>query len=76
VVRKRGISGVTLFSFVRHAGDDLQEARKNFFFEKEAKNFYGLDSAFPGRLSPEGQKFFGSFFRKRTAFYPLPLREA
>jgi hypothetical protein len=33
-----------------------------------------LASAGPDRLAQVSQKFFGSFFQKRTAFCPLPWR--
>jgi len=32
-----------------------------------------LASAFPDGLSPDNQKFFGSFFQKRTAFFLQPI---
>ncbi len=47
---------------------------KFFFFEKKKqKTFLILASASPDRLSPDSQKFFGSFFQKRTFFLPLFL---
>ncbi len=57
---------------------ERQTARKAFFFEKEAKNF--CPCAVPGASVCPGmhascpkqrrQKFFGSFFQKRTACLP------
>jgi hypothetical protein len=42
--------------------------RKVFFFEKKKqKTFACLAAASPERLGPDSQKFFGSFFQKRTA---------
>jgi hypothetical protein len=39
-----------------------------FFFEKKKqKTFNRLAAAFPDRASQDSQKFFGSFFQKRTA---------
>jgi hypothetical protein len=43
--------------------------KKNFFFEKKKqKTFVNLDRAFGTAVTP-GQKFFGSFFQKRTACF-------
>jgi hypothetical protein len=45
-----------------------------FFFEKKnQKTFPGRFARFTGGdRSSNGEKFFGSFFQKRTAFFPLP----
>jgi hypothetical protein len=44
------------------------------FLKKRSKKLSGiLASAFPERLGPDSQKFFGSFFQKRTFFLPLFL---
>jgi hypothetical protein len=49
--------------------ESLETGRKDFFFEKKKqKTFANLAAAFTGRLSPDSQKFFGSFFQKSTAF--------
>jgi hypothetical protein len=43
---------------------------KVFFFEKRSKKLLSvLALAFPDRLGPNEQKFFGSFFQKRTASF-------
>jgi hypothetical protein len=48
---------------------DIGQGRKVFFFEKKKqKTFVCLAAAFPDQLSPDSQKFFGSFFQKRTSF--------
>jgi hypothetical protein len=47
---------------------------KAFFFgKKKQKTFELLAAVFPVRLSPDLQKFFGSFFQKRTASLSLAL---
>jgi hypothetical protein len=38
------------------------------FLKKEAKNFYGPGFGLSGEAQPRSQKFFGSFFQKRTFF--------
>jgi hypothetical protein len=41
---------------------------KSFFFEKKKqKTFVPLAAASPSTAGPDSQKFFGSFFQKRTA---------
>jgi hypothetical protein len=40
--------------------------------KKEAKTFECLRACW-GNATPNEQKFFGSFFQRRTAFSPLPL---
>jgi hypothetical protein len=51
----------------------MGHGRKDFFFEKEKqKTFTYLAAASPGEAQPRIQKFFGSFFQKRTAFCFLP----
>jgi len=48
----------------------LESEEKVFFFEKkQQKTFVCLTAALPGRLSSNEQKFFGSFFQKRTASF-------
>jgi hypothetical protein len=44
--------------------------RKDFFFEKKKQKTFGYGSR-AGRTgaAPDNQKFFGSFFQKRTAFF-------
>jgi hypothetical protein len=46
-----------------------QEKGKVFFFEKKKQETF-VDSGFgpSGEAQPSSQKFFGSFFQKRTAF--------
>jgi hypothetical protein len=39
-----------------------------FLKKKQQKNFFNLDRAGENARGPEAQKFFGSFFQKRTAF--------
>jgi hypothetical protein len=44
--------------------------RKSSFLKKRSKKLLSvLASAFPDRLGPNEQKFFGSFFQKRTASF-------
>jgi hypothetical protein len=44
--------------------------RKSSFLKKRSKKLLSvLASAFQDRLSPNEQKFFGSFFQKRTASF-------
>jgi hypothetical protein len=40
-------------------------ARRFFFEKKHQKTFVRFGFALPGRLSPDSQKFLGSFFQKR-----------
>jgi hypothetical protein len=48
------------------------EARKYFFFEKKKqKTFAPLGHAVKSMANRNEQKFFGSFFQKRTAFLAL-----
>jgi hypothetical protein len=55
----------------------VTDESKDFFFEKKKqKTLIYLASAFPDRLSPESQKFFGSFFQKRTACLFLKVSQA
>jgi hypothetical protein len=43
---------------------------KTSFLKKRSKKLlFTLASAHPERLSPDKQKFFGSFFQKRTACF-------
>jgi hypothetical protein len=47
---------------------EKRNRKKVFFFEKKKqKTFIRLASAFPDGLTLNEQKFFGSFFQKRTA---------
>jgi hypothetical protein len=50
----------------------MGHGRKDFFFEKKEKVLPVLAAASPGEAQPRIQKFFGSFFQKRTAFCLLP----
>jgi hypothetical protein len=54
------------------------EQGKDFFFEKKKqKTFICSASASPERLGPDLQKFFGSFFQKRTfLLQPLTFHES
>jgi hypothetical protein len=53
---------------------DTGEGRKHFFFEKtKQKTFARLNRGRTRRLGLNGQKFFGSFFQKRTASLALAL---
>jgi hypothetical protein len=47
---------------------DRSKGRKQFFFEKKNQKTFGLEVRRWQRAGPHGQKFFGSFFQKRTAF--------
>jgi len=51
-----------------------RQARSSFLKKKQQKNFARLASAFPDGLSPDDQKFFGSFFQKEqlSSFTRLP----
>jgi hypothetical protein len=51
------------------------EARKYFFFEKKKQKTFALIVDAAGTIDTyrSGQKFFGSFFQKRTAFLRLPF---
>jgi len=44
------------------------EERKKFFFEKKNQKTFGHWRTPLDRLSPNIQKFFASFFQKRSAF--------
>jgi hypothetical protein len=44
-----------------------KEERSSFLKKRSKKLLFLLASVSPGRLSPKSQKFFGSFFQKRTA---------
>jgi len=49
------------------------QAGKHVFFEKEAKKrLIRLTAAFLAIASPDWQKFFGSFFQKRTPSFLHP----
>jgi hypothetical protein len=45
--------------------------RKNLLFvnKKKQKNFIHWLPSLPGKPGANGEKFFGSFFQKRTAFF-------
>jgi hypothetical protein len=50
-----------------------EEGRKQFFFEKKNQKTFApfgrsLTAAPPSDSAPKEQKFFGSFFQKRTSF--------
>jgi hypothetical protein len=47
------------------------EGRSAFLKKRSKKLFSVLASACPETLSPGSQKFFGSFFQKRTASFVL-----
>jgi hypothetical protein len=46
-----------------------EKERTSFLKKRSKKLLFVLASAFPDRLSPDSQKFFGSFFQKRTACF-------
>ena len=48
-------------------GVDLQQGKRPSFLKKEAKNFCDVAAVFPSSTRANVQKFFGSFFQKRTA---------
>jgi hypothetical protein len=56
------------------SGPWQREARQKDFFseEKKQKTFAGLSRGSPA-ADAKGQKFFGSFFQKRTAFFLAAL---
>jgi hypothetical protein len=46
------------------------EGSKRFFFEKKKQKTFDYGGMRRGRCqSPQDQKFFGSFFQKRTSFF-------
>jgi hypothetical protein len=46
------------------------KASKGFFFEKKKQKTFICGGVWRGdRHGPQDQKFFGSFFQKRTAFF-------
>jgi hypothetical protein len=50
-------------------GNGRKKGRKHFFSEeKKQKTFMSLSRFFPAAYA-KTQKFFGSFFQKRTAFF-------
>jgi hypothetical protein len=52
-----------------------EEGRKVFFFEKKKqKTFTSLGSVYPGKAEARVEKFFGSFFQKRTAYFSRSFR--
>jgi hypothetical protein len=54
----------------------MKAQRKNFFFEKKKqKTFTNWSRARPRGAATYDQKFFGSFFQKRTAFFQSRLRD-
>jgi hypothetical protein len=61
--------GYTGRLFAERAGMIERESKHVFFEKKKQKTFIRLASAFPDGLSLKGQKFFGSFFQKRTASF-------
>jgi photosystem II stability/assembly factor-like uncharacterized protein len=44
---------------------------KDFFFEKKKQKTFAILGGAWGSTAPKSQKFFGSFFQKRTAFFLL-----
>jgi len=42
-----------------------------FLKKKKQKDFYPFKPSFPIAFRVNGQKFFGSFFQKRTLFLPF-----
>jgi hypothetical protein len=50
----------------------MQHKRMFFFEKKNQKTLIISASVCQERLNPNSQKFFGSFFQKRTAFCCLP----
>jgi hypothetical protein len=49
------------------------QARPSFLKKRSKKRLPVLASAFPDGLSPDNQKFFGSFFQKRTTSFLHPI---
>jgi hypothetical protein len=49
------------------------KARPSFLKKRSKKLLTDWASAFLDGLSPDNQKFFGSFFQKRTAFFLHPI---
>jgi hypothetical protein len=46
-----------------------KQGRVFFFEKKKQKTFDPFGFGLPGKARPSSQKFFGSFFQKRTAFF-------
>jgi hypothetical protein len=46
------------------------KGRKDFFFEKKAKNFCTLEPRQSDRRGSQGSKVFWFFFSKKTGFLP------
>jgi hypothetical protein len=56
------------------AGLSCAKVRKHFFFEKKKqKTLLCMAAAFPDGHGLNSQKFFASFFQKRSASYPAPM---
>jgi hypothetical protein len=47
----------------------MKDSKVFFFEKKKQKTFICMASASPDRLGSDLQKFFGSFFQKRTASF-------
>jgi hypothetical protein len=56
------------------SGEGKQAKARPSFLKKRSKKLLSVwASAFPDGLSPNDQRFFGSFFQKRTAFFLCPI---
>jgi hypothetical protein len=77
VVGERQVAGLVGADFGEEiaAGHGLaggREGRKRFFFEKKKQKTFVCWGLWRWRChNPQDQKFFGSFFQKRTSFLPL-----
>jgi hypothetical protein len=56
--------------FVKRPGVWAHSSRKRFFLKKEAKTFSSAVADSPASPRQHVQKFFGSFFQKRTLTLP------
>jgi hypothetical protein len=52
-----------------YRGNQAKKGKAFFFEKKEAKNFCRFGCGLSGEARPKMQKFFGSFFQKRTASF-------
>jgi hypothetical protein len=56
------------------SGEGKQAQARPSFLKKRSKKLLCVSaSAFPDGLKPDNQRFFGSFFQKRTAFFLHPI---
>jgi hypothetical protein len=74
---RRGAAKPRQLITIRIKTDTLTKKKKYFFFEKKKQKTFALCAKPPDQMGQSGgvlnrQKFFGSFFQKRTASLLLP----